>query len=93
MCSQQTFRRFDRLYMLAAMTPKNIQSIPSRVPPAEKAGEKNVAITTPAKVISKLTTNFKSALCRNKRIPRINVMHGIVATKIALTEAEVILIP
>ena len=32
-------------------------------------------------------------LCRNRMMPRINVMHGIVATKIALIDAEVSLTP
>ena len=83
----------ERLYMLAATTPAVIHSIPARVPPMAKAGEKKVATTTPAKVMIRLATSFQSALFRNSRMPRIRVMQGIVATKIALVDAEVIFTP
>ena len=75
------------------MTPSIMHTMPVRVPPIEKAGENTVAMATPAKVIRRLSTSFKSALCRNRMIPRISVMHGIVATKIALIDAEVSLTP
>ena len=51
----------ERLYMLAAMTPSIMQTIPARVPPSEKAGEKNVAMATPRKATTRLRTVLRSA--------------------------------
>ena len=86
-------RLLERLYMLAATMPQVMITIPAFVPPTEKSGEKKVAMTTPRKVMIRLATSFRSALWRKKRMPRIRVMHGMVATKIALMEADVILMP
>lgn len=83
----------DRLYILAAMTPRNMQSIPTLVPPTENAGENTVATATPANVMIRLSTSFTSARCLKSKIPRISVMLGMVATKIALIEADVSLMP